>query len=626
MPRAVIRIGRPAPGATPKEPRRPQLPKQPELPLSLEALRDLDLELARLARANGAQRLRIGQALEELKRRSWHHELGFSSLGAYVIERCCQSARWGLEACALARKLADLPALRGALAGKTLSWSMVELVAPHATRDTESGLALEASRSTVRRMRELLRKGDAHTASADEDHAAVSITMSSGDAWLLEHTKWLFERIESRTNADQFVHWLVAEGLMSLAEVVPAGELAEMHARDDEFREKVAAWRAQRRAWREEAEARVEDRLELSPNQEPANEQEREPAWESYPTARALDAHIRGLCQELAARDLLFGALAERFWKSDGWRRRGFASETQYASERLGVSLSSIKTKRALARRTERMPSVTAAIERRAIGFEAALLVTRVATDKTIDAWLARAAERTIKLLRQEVDAAELRIRFGQCRDQLPPDQAELDAIKRQRQEAGRAMAAPDPKAPFAGRLLSVLSQMSGEPSGRSVRMGRDRVRHRFVVTRDTRELWDSFEDCFHAARPWLPQGTTLVQFLSVAFVTEWGHVLAKEVKFRGIYARDDQQCQSPVCMRRDKTPHHLVFRAHGGSDDPENVITLCVWCHLFAVHEGRIKARGPASEPRFELGRDPILVVEGRRKIEAGDAAAAAA
>jgi hypothetical protein len=97
--------------------------------------------------------------------------------------------------------------------------------------------------------------------------------------------------------------------------------------------------------------------------------------------------------------------------------------------------------------------------------------------------------------------------------------------------------------------------------------------------------------------------------------------VLAKEVAFRGIYARDDQQCQSPVCMRRDKTPHHLVFRAHGGSDDPENVITLCVWCHLFAVHEGRIKARGPASEPRFELGRDPILVVEGRRKIEVGDA-----
>jgi hypothetical protein len=300
-----------------------------------------------LARANGAQPLRIGQALEELNRRSWHHELGFSSLGAYVIARCCQSARWGLDACALVRKLADLPVLRGALAGRALSWSTVELVAPHATPDTESGLLAEASRSTVRRMRELPRRGDAKTASADEDRAAVSITMSSGDAWLLEHTKWLFERIESRTNPDQFVHWLVAEGLMSLAEVVPAGELAEMHARDDEFREKVAAWRAQRRAWCEEAEARVEDRLELSPDQEPANDLEPEPGWDRYPTARALDAHIRGLCQELAARDLLFGALAERFWKSDGWRRRGFASETQYASERLGVSLSSIKTKRA---------------------------------------------------------------------------------------------------------------------------------------------------------------------------------------------------------------------------------------------------------------------------------------
>jgi hypothetical protein len=39
--------------------------------------------------------------------------------------------------------LAELPVLRAALASKALTWSMVELVAPHATPDTESGLGLD---------------------------------------------------------------------------------------------------------------------------------------------------------------------------------------------------------------------------------------------------------------------------------------------------------------------------------------------------------------------------------------------------------------------------------------------------------------------------------------------------
>jgi hypothetical protein len=229
----VIRIGGPAPRTTPKKPRRPRLRKQPAPPLSLEALTNLDLErCCGQWRATSADR----PGLEELNRRSCITS-SISEPRRVRDQRCCQPARWGLDACTLARKLANLPVLRAALASKALTWSMVELVAPHATPDTESGLALEASRSTVRRMRELLRKGDTKTASPDEDHAAVSITMSSSDAWLLEHEVAL----RAGGVADEFrpVRALAGRrGLMSLAEVVPAGELAEMHARDEEFRER----------------------------------------------------------------------------------------------------------------------------------------------------------------------------------------------------------------------------------------------------------------------------------------------------------------------------------------------------------------------------------------------------
>ncbi len=366
MPRGVIKLGGIAPRTTPEGPTRPKLRKRQEAPLARDALVELDREIARLARMGGAHRLRLGQALVELERRGWHHQLGFSSVGAYVVERCGQSVRCGLESCALARKLQDLPVLRAALAGATLSWSMVQLLARRATPETEAGLAAQAAGSTVRRMRKLLQEDDAQTSSPDEDHATISIAMSVTDAWLLEHTGWLFQLVEPKVNKDQFVHWLVAEGLTSLREIVPPGQLDELSAKADQWRDQVAAWRAQRRVWCDEAEARVEGRLDLHLERDTvANDVEAEPAWDSYATPRQLDAYIRGLCQELAARDLFLGALAQRFWKSDGWRRLGFASETQYCSERLGVSLSSIKTKRALARRTERMPSVSIAFTSR---------------------------------------------------------------------------------------------------------------------------------------------------------------------------------------------------------------------------------------------------------------------
>jgi 5-methylcytosine-specific restriction endonuclease McrA len=63
-------------------------------------------------------------------------------------------------------------------------------------------------------------------------------------------------------------------------------------------------------------------------------------------------------------------------------------------------------------------------------------------------------------------------------------------------------------------------------------------------------------------------------------------------------------------------TPHHLVFRSKGGGDELENLVSLCTWCHLFGVHAGLIRAEPPASNVRWELGREAILVVEGRTKV----------
>jgi hypothetical protein len=75
----------------------------------------LDRALASSARAEAGLRLRLGQVLEVLGR-GMCFELGFSSVGAYALERCDRSVRWVEGARCIARRLEALPELRRAIA------------------------------------------------------------------------------------------------------------------------------------------------------------------------------------------------------------------------------------------------------------------------------------------------------------------------------------------------------------------------------------------------------------------------------------------------------------------------------------------------------------------------------
>lgn len=50
---------------------------------------------------------------------------------------------------------------------------------------------------------------------------------------------------------------------------------------------------------------------------------------------------------------------------------------------------------------------------------------------------------------------------------------------------------------------------------------------------------------------------------------------------------RDDWQCQ--LCGRPASDVHHILFRSHGGSDDPRNLICLCRGCHSLAHQDERV-------------------------------------
>ena len=95
---------------------------------------------------------------------------------------------------------------------------------------------------------------------------------------------------------------------------------------------------------------------------------------------------------------------------------------------------------------------------------------------------------------------------------------------------------------------------------------------------------------------------------LSLGRSDVWEHV-ARNYRYR---------CTSPVCDSRNVTLHHIVYRAHGGDDDDENLTTPCDFCHLDGEHGGRLRILPPASRPTFLLGNPPVLVVQGRRVVAA--------
>jgi hypothetical protein len=355
----------------------------------------------------------------------------------------------------------------------------------------------------------------------------------------------------------------------------------------------------------------------------------------------------------LAGHELELSVLVLRLHRENGWRRLGYATETQYARERLGLSRSSLLARRALALRLEKLPSVAAALGAAQIGVEAALQLVRIATPETEAAWVERARRRTIKHLREEVAAALTAVRLGGERDCLPPEHTDMAAFQTLEQTVvsgrfgqprlpndapGAASASinsechpsepvSDARRPWCAMLDSLASWLDGAlqmsaaaPNSRAARArsSAGRVTLRLRMSRETYRWWRGLEA---QARRWLPPRVCWLRFLCVSVWRAWRHLLGSHVAYGHIYIRDRFRCTSPVCNRRDVTPHHIKFRSAGGSDEAHNLTSPCAWCHLHGIHGGRIRAVGSADHIRWELGprNAPSLVVDGRERLALG-------
>jgi len=93
----------------------------------------------------------------------------------------------------------------------------------------------------------------------------------------------------------------------------------------------------------------------------------------------------------------------------------------------------------------------------------------------------------------------------------------------------------------------------------------------------------------------------------------QWAPWLGVSDIWEEVYRQACYERSSPVCFRTDCTCHHVKYRAHGGTDDPDNLSAPCAHCHLWGEHEGRLNVRGTAAFLVWLLGRKPILEVRGR-------------
>ena len=611
----------------------------------------LDAELHRLARGAGRLRLRIGQALHRLG--DGVHELGFSTLGAYALERCCRGGRWAAESRTLARRLQLLPHLANALETGSIGWSMAELLARHATPQTEAALLQVARGKTVQAMRIALSPQKSPDSPAppqlDDDELArtLSLTLPVEEAWTLEATRMMVEHMDGKRTGGHFLESLLAEATISLLELIDPTE-ANVSAQHEA---EATAWHAnmkRQQLLHADAELRSRPAVPTDPNPGDA------PDADDLPLGLdALDARIRHYSAELTSRDLFFGRVAQRFLSLRGWQALGFASEAHYARERLGMSRASLRSKLSLARRSQGLHHVIDALQQGEIGFEAAQLITRIATPDTERSWVHRATRRTFKHLREEVQAVEMATRLTPQTDRSPPTEPQIQQmqtlerailsgellrrITRHRlpespdhderneydegnecdkgnERAGTDEADTPPNQPPSAQRTAV--QISGSPDDETptVQISGTPAAKVTVRMRVPGDLLLHYRQLERLHREKLA-GTSFIQFLCATFWQTWVPTLGVSDKWETIYRRDRYRCTSPVCHQRNLTLHHVKYRANGGTDHPDNLTSPCAFCHLEGEHAGRLKILPPGSDPTWLLGRHPIIQVHRRER-----------
>ncbi len=248
-----------------------------------------------------------------------------------------------------------------------------------------------------------------------------------------------------------------------------------------------------------------------------------------------LDADLRRLRDLRSRWDDLLGHLAMLLLQVGVWRDMQFVTFDHYCAERLGMSGRAVEQRAALERRLYWLPGLRTAMREGRISYEKARIVASHATERTLDAWLERAARLPCIALAREAQAEEEAqvCARGQVSFRLP----------------SRVMV-----------LLDLALRAARAAAGR------------FITPDEALEA------------------------VAEHFLATWKPVLAERNTLqRRVLDRDRGWCQVPGCSRAALHVHHVQFRSHGGDDAPANLVSLCAAHHLHGIHAGYLRVAGAA-------------------------------
>ncbi|MHC4107501.1 MAG: HNH endonuclease signature motif containing protein [Planctomycetota bacterium] len=316
-----------------------------------------------------------------------------------------------------------------------------------------------------------------------------------------------------------------------------------------------------------------------------------------------LDSSMRRLIAARAGLDLDLARLLHNFKLLGLAAHLGFERFEAYVDARLGISGRRARFLAQLDRKLLGYPAITRAVRDGRIGTVAAMLVARVAEARaTEDVWIDRAERTTVARLRREVEWAERGVRLRRFRVPLPP-------------ENGRLVTALDELTDELTGQRQTFAVADGETTGsdddawvRKVLAGQSPdVDVVFWLGESSVPLWDEArrQIAFHTGESFVPDRVVLL-WVALDFLAThlplWLEALGEEDP---IAVRERFRCAIPGCTVHGGSGHHLVFRSHGGPDEPWNLLFVCYLHHIAGVHVGgHVRVTGKAPDRlKIELG-----------------------
>ena len=285
------------------------------------------------------------------------------------------------------------------------------------------------------------------------------------------------------------------------------------------------------------------------------------------------------------------------------YRKLGHSSINQYAHVELKFSKTRTGDFVQLARKLEQLPAVRELVEKGELGYTKAREIVKVATPETEDGWVAAAQDSSRRELERKVAVARKKAKTNPNQTELlppsndlnippaaPPVRLTVEMTSEQFALYEVLLERLHKQGPVGDRAEMLLEAMAELVESRTQKAPRGAPQSGPPFQIHIHQCPDCSKTTVSTSKGELPVSHTVMERARCdSQVDEPGERNTSTIPpatRRKVLARDRHCCQAPGCEHtKFLEVHHIQPRTDGGSNDPENLITLCSACHRL-VHE----------------------------------------